>query len=53
MDKNSDLDDLTYCLTSKLKTKTPFQLVGDLLRGNSHIAKQINGYLAQTKPIES
>jgi hypothetical protein len=31
-------------LTSKLKSKTPYQLVGDLIRLNAHTARQIQKY---------
>ena len=39
------VEELTHNLTSKLRNKTNYQVVGELLRNNNHIAKQLNKYL--------
>ena len=38
-------------LTSKLKSKTSYQLVGDLIRLNSHTSRQIQKYQMSIAPF--
>ena len=38
---DDDLEELTFNLTTRVKSKTPYQIVGDLIRNNTHIAKQV------------
>lgn len=38
-------------VTSKLKSKTSYQLVGDLIRLNAHTSKQIQKYQASIAPF--
>jgi hypothetical protein len=38
-------------VTSKLKSKTSYQLVGDLIRLNAHTSRQIQKYQASIAPF--
>ena len=47
----NELEEMTACITNRLKSKTPYQLVGDLIRCNAHIVRQVGRYLNHTQPM--
>jgi hypothetical protein len=51
--EKDSVEEITECLTSELRYKTSYQMVGELLRNNSHIAKQIGNYLKNVSVLDS
>ena len=46
------VEEITQNVTSKLRNKTNYQMLGELLRNNSHIAKQVGKYIKNMNPFE-